>query len=59
MTWLAGSQNNLESIFTIADSFYILNDILINDNKAILTNDLPSESSHVVQFNVNDRQTTI
>ncbi len=35
-TWFSGSHDNMQSILNIADSFYKLNDILINDDKAIL-----------------------
>src|ERR1044072_2210189 len=38
-TWIAKSVEDLQSILTIANSFCILNDILINDDKAtLLTN---------------------
>ena len=49
----------MEFILSIADSFFILNDILINDDKAILlTNDqlLESREAH---FNLPHRRITI
>src|SRR6266540_6417449 len=49
----------MESILSIADSFFILNNILINDDKAILlTNDLLPESREA-QFNLPIRSLTI
>ena len=59
-TQFSGLHDNLKSILNIADSFYKFNDILINDDKAILlTNDLPSNSSSDVHFMINDRETVI
>ena len=50
----------MQSILNIADSFYTLNDILINDDKAILlTNDLPLTFSRDVHFTINDKDTVI
>ena len=50
--WITFSQSTMESILSIADSFFILNDILINDDKAILlTNDQLPESRKA-QFNL-------
>ncbi len=49
----------MESILSIADSFFILNDILINDDKAILlTNDQLPESREA-HFNLPHRSLTI
>src|SRR6266542_237870 len=58
-TWITSSQSTMESILSIADSFFILNDILINDDKAILlTNDqlLETREAH---FNLPNRSLTI
>src|SRR6266542_6436922 len=50
----------MQSILNIANSFYKLNDILINDDKAILlTNDLSSNSSRDIPFTINGRDTVI
>ena len=58
-TWITSSQSNMESILSIVDSFFILNDIQINDDKAILlTNDQLSDSREA-QFNLPTRQLTI
>src|SRR6266542_423921 len=58
-TWITSSQSTMESILSIADSFFILNDILINDDKAILlTNDQLPESREA-QFNLPYRSLTI
>jgi len=58
-TWITSSQSNMESILSIADSFFILNDIQINDDKAILlTNDQLPESREA-QFNLSNRRLII
>ena len=39
-TWIISSQSHIKSILSVIDSFFTLNDILINDDKVIfLTND--------------------
>ena len=49
----------MESILSIANSFFTLNDILINDDKAILlTNDQLPESKEA-QFNLSNRRLII
>ncbi len=59
MTWIMSSHSNMETILSIADSFFILNDILINNDKAILlTNDQLPESRDA-QFNLTHRSFTI
>ncbi len=59
MTWITSSQSNIEFILSIADSFFTLNDILINDDKMILlTNDQLPESRKA-QFNLSNRCLTI
>ena len=51
-TWITSSHSNMKSILSIVDSFFILNNILINDDKAILlTNDQLPESREA-QFNL-------
>jgi len=58
--WFSGFYDNLKLILNIADSFYKFNDILINDDKAILlTNDLPPNSSREIHFRINSRDTII
>src|SRR6266542_2966893 len=58
-TWITSSQSTMESILSIAVSFFILNDILINDDKAILlTNDQLPESREA-QFNLPTQSLTI
>jgi len=58
-TWITFSQSNMESILSIIDSFFTLNDILINDDKVILlTNDHLSESREA-QFNLSNHNITI
>ncbi len=58
-TWITFSQSNMESILSIIDSFFTLNDILINDDKVILfTNDQLPESWDA-QFNLSNRRLTI
>ncbi len=43
ITWITSSQSYIESILSTTDSFFTLNDILINDDKVILftNNHLP------------------
>ena len=43
----------------IADSFYKLNDILINDDKVILLNNKPLSESRKVYFTINERQISL
>src|SRR6266508_4511035 len=58
-TWITSSQSTMESILSIADSFFVLNDILINDDKVILlTNDQLPESREA-HFNLPHRRMTI
>ena len=35
-TWIAENQNNMESILSIADDFYLLNNIKVNKEKSKL-----------------------
>ncbi len=42
-TWLTTSQNNLESILSIADDFYTLNNIQVNKTKSELIVNIPGE----------------
>ena len=59
ITWITSSQSNMESILSIVDSFFTLNDILINNDKAVLlTNDQLPESWEV-QFNLSNHSITI
>ncbi len=58
-TWITSSQSNLESILSIADSFFILNDIQINDDKAILLTNDQLPDSRDAYFNLPTRQLTI
>jgi len=59
MTWLSSSFNTLEFTMNITDSFYKLNDILINDNKAILLTNKPLSKSRKVCFTINRRQISL
>ncbi len=59
MIWITSSQSNMKSILSIANSFFTLNDILINDDKVILlTNDQLPESREA-QFNLSNRRLII
>jgi len=59
ITWLSSSFNTLEFTINIADSFYKLNDILINDDKAILLTNKPLSESRKVYFTINGRQISL
>ena len=54
-TWLSNSFNTLELMLNIVDSFYKLNDILINDDKAILLTNKSLPDSRKVCFTINER----
>ena len=49
----------MKSILSIADSFFTLNDILINDDKAILLTNNHLPESREAQFNLSTRCLTI
>ncbi len=49
----------MKSILSIADSFFTLNDILINDNKVILLTNDQLPKSREAQFNLSNRHLTI
>src|SRR6266511_1391930 len=49
----------LTTIMNIADSFYHLNDILINNNKAVLLSNNAEFNNTVVTFNVNNKSIPI
>src|SRR5688572_4225830 len=51
-TWIAKSQQDLEHILTIAQSFFALNDILINNNKATLITNNNSVAGQSIQLNI-------
>src|SRR6266508_2231875 len=58
-TWITSSQSSMKTILSIADSFFVLNDILINDDKVILlTNDQLPESREA-RFNLPHHSLTI
>ncbi len=59
MTWITSFQSNIKSILSIVDSFFTLNDILINDDKAILLINDQLPESREVQFNLSTRRFTI
>src|SRR6266498_4836053 len=58
-TWITSSQSTMEFILSIADSFFVLNDILINDDKAILLTNDQLPDSREAQFNLPQRSLTI
>ena len=52
-TWINSSQSNIEMILSIADSFYKLNNILINHKKVtILTNNDEAITSNSILSNI-------
>jgi ribonuclease HI len=58
-TWIAHTKVLLEQILNIADSFYRLNDILINNDKAVLISNNPQHNNQLVQFNINNSNVNI
>ena len=51
-TWIAKSQYDLKQILSIAQSFFRLNDILINNNKATLITNNNSAAGQSIQLNI-------
>src|SRR6185369_6411365 len=58
-TWIAKSQQDLEQILSVAQSFFSLNDIWINNDKATLITNNNSAAGNSVNLLVNNQPVTV